>query len=73
MIHLILAVFGPMLTPYPPTEYHLAHRFERPSLNFLLGTDENGRDVLSRVLAGARSIIWISTIGTILGVSLGTM
>jgi len=73
MIHLILAVFGPILTPYPPTEYHLDHRFEGPSMDFLLGTDENGRDVLSRVLAGARSIIWISTIGTILGVSLGTI
>jgi peptide/nickel transport system permease protein len=73
MVHLTLAVFGPLLTPYPPTEYHLADRFEGPSWDYWLGTDENGRDVLSRVLAGARSIIWISVIGTILGVTLGTV
>lgn len=73
LIHLTIAVIGPWITPYPPTDYHLADRFSAPSAAYWLGTDENGRDILSRVLAGARSIIWISTLGTVLGVTLGTI
>lgn len=90
LIHLTIAVIGPWITPYPPTEYHLPDRFGSPSAiywlggtdylgreslsdSYWLGTDENGRDILSRVLAGARSIIWISTLGTMLGVTLGTI
>lgn len=73
MIHLTIAAIGPWITPYPPTDYHLADRFSPPNATYWLGTDENGRDILSRVLAGARSIIWISTLGTVLGVTLGTI
>ena len=73
LIHLTIAAIGPWITPYPPTDYHLADRFSSPNATYWLGTDENGRDILSRVLAGARSIIWISTVGTILGVTLGTI
>ena len=90
LIHLTIAVIGPWIAPYPPTDYHLSDRFGSPAVtyrlggtdsmgrdslsqSYWLGTDENGRDILSRVLAGARSIIWISTIGTILGVTLGTI
>ena len=71
-VHLTLALAGPWIAPYPPTDYHLDARFSGPSSEYWLGTDEFGRDVLSRVLAGARSIIWISVIGTIFGVTLGT-
>ncbi len=73
-VHVTLALIGSWITPYPPTDYHLADRFSGPSPpTYWLGTDEFGRDVLSRVLAGARSIMWISFIGTILGVTLGTI
>ncbi len=73
LIHLIVAVIGPWITPYPPTEYDLPNRFSQPTAEHWLGTDDKGRDVLSRVLAGSRSIVWIATLGTILGVSLGTI
>ena len=72
-IHLGLAVFGPWITPYPPTEYHIQDQYSAPNSTYWLGTDEKGRDVFSRVLAGARSIIWIATAGTILGVTFGTI
>ena len=72
-VYSIVVIFGPWLTPYIPTEYDLDHRFESPSLNHLFGTDHNGRDVLSRVIAGARSIVFISVIGTAMGIFLGTM
>ena len=73
LIHLIVAVVGPWITPYPPTEYDLPNRFSGPTAEHWLGTDDKGRDVLSRVLAGSRSIVWIATLGTILGVTLGTI
>ena len=72
-VHLFLAIAGQWIAPYDPLEYHLPDRFSAPSDAYWLGTDDKGRDVLSRVLAGARSIIWISTIGTFFGVTLGTI
>ena len=73
VFHLFLAVAGPWIAPYDPLEYHLPDRFSAPSDTYWLGTDDKGRDVLSRVLAGARSIIWISFVGTVFGVTLGTI
>jgi peptide/nickel transport system permease protein len=74
--HLFLAIFGPLLAPYSPTDFtseNLKTRLTGPSMEHLLGTDGFGRDVLSRVVSGARSIIWISFIGTALGITLGTI
>ncbi len=73
LIHVLVAILGTWITPYPPTEYDLPNRFTGPSAEHWLGTDDKGRDVLSRVLAGSRSIVWIATVGTILGVTLGTI
>ena len=73
LFHVVIAIIGPWITPYPPTEYHLPDRFSPPSSQYWLGTDDKGRDILSRVLAGSRSIVWIATVGTIFGVSLGTI
>ena len=75
LVHLVMTLFGPLLAPYSPTAFSpesLEIRLTGPSTDHLLGTDKFGRDVLSRVLAGARSIIWISVAGTILGITLGT-
>ena len=75
LVYLVLALFGPWLAPYSATQFgqkELEIRLTEPSLDHLLGTDKFGRDVLSRVMAGARSIIWISVVGTVLGIALGT-
>lgn len=74
--HLFLAILGPSLAPYSPTDFtseNLKTRLTGPSMEHLLGTDGFGRDVLSRVVSGARSIIWISFMGTALGITLGTI
>ncbi len=76
LIHFLLAVFGSFITPYSPTAFgaeNLQHRLEGPTFAHPFGTDHFGRDVLSRVIAGARSIVWISVIGTTLGIFLGTV
>ena len=77
--HLLLALIGPLLAPYSATDFHLPptypteHRLSPPSSIYLLGTDQFGRDVLSRVMSGATSIIVVSASGAILGILLGTI
>jgi peptide/nickel transport system permease protein len=51
---LAAALAEPFLAPYPPDRIDLAHRREPPSAAHLFGTDDLGRDVLARVLFGAR-------------------
>src|SRR5262245_42233931 len=71
----VAAVAGPLLTPYDPANQELALRLEGPSPSHLFGLDELGRDILARVLAGARisflvglTVVSVSAlIGTILG------
>ena len=73
VLHITLALIGPWLAPYPATDFHLEHQLEGPSWQFWLGTDQFGRDILSRVMSGARSIIGISVAGAALGIALGTL
>ncbi len=76
LVHLSLALMGPTLAPYSPTEFsqeNLDNRLTGPTVSHPFGTDKFGRDVLSRVMAGARSIVWISVVGTALGITLGTI
>lgn len=69
------AIAGPLLTPYDPASQELALRLEGPSSSHLFGLDELGRDILARVLAGARisflvglTVVSVSAlVGTILG------
>lgn len=70
------AVAGALWTPYDPLRINIRTRLVPPgSAAFLLGTDEFGRDVLSRLLAAAATSLWIGllTVGfaTIVGTALG--
>lgn len=51
---IFLAIFGSRIAPYSPYDTNIANRFSPPSLSHPLGTDKLGRDVLSRVLYGAK-------------------
>jgi peptide/nickel transport system permease protein len=53
----LAALFAPLLAPFPPLEQHIRDRLQAPNTVYLLGTDELGRDILSRVLYGARITI----------------
>jgi peptide/nickel transport system permease protein len=72
-----VAIFGSSLAPFPPTEFHLQNSGEDqlvgPSSEYWLGTDQFGRDVFSRVLSGAGSLISIALAGALLGIFLGTV
>jgi peptide/nickel transport system permease protein len=76
-LFLLIALLGPTLAPYPYDEFArdadgMVQRRVPPSLAFLFGTDQFGRDVFSRVLWGAREIIVIPGIATTIAVILGT-
>ena len=72
---LIIAVIGPSITPYDPNAYDYSAILAGPSAAHIWGTDEFGRDVFSRIVAGTQlslgTALTASVIGTIVGVVLG--
>ncbi len=66
------AVLAPLLTPYGETEMDLMNRLAPPSAAHLLGTDEGGRDILTRMLYGARISLLTGVAPTIMSLLLGT-
>src|SRR5579871_4601414 len=50
----LVAICAPRLAPYPPTSTHLTEQLQSPNGRHLLGTDNLGRDLLSRIIYGAR-------------------
>jgi len=69
---LIMALLAPVLAPYDPIKVDLANRLKPPSRQFLFGTDQFGRDILSRVLYGARIEVWIIFLVTVISGTIGT-
>jgi peptide/nickel transport system permease protein len=67
-----LAIFGPYLTPYDPNAMDFTARFSPPSLVHPLGTDDFGRDTLSRILHGARVSLKVGIIAVSLAATVGT-
>lgn len=66
-------VFAPWLAPYDPNAVNYAEVEQMPSLRHPLGTDDHGRDQLSRVIWGARTAIIVAPSATILGLILGLL
>ena len=71
MLIMLMAIAAPVLTPYDPTATATAERLQRPSQNHLLGTDDLGRDVLSRLIYGARVSLSIALVVEIIEVLFG--
>jgi peptide/nickel transport system permease protein len=69
---LLLAIFGPLLAPYSTTEF-VGQPFYAHTAHAVLGTDNLGRDVLSRFLGGGRSVLLLAALSTILGVGVGVI
>ena len=67
------AIFGPFLAPYDPQVFHPIARLEGPSAAHWLGTDQFGRDLLSRLLNGAPSTVFFGIGATLLGVGAGSL
>ena len=74
---LLVAAFAPWLAPYSAVEGDLANRLQPPSAAHWMGTDELGRDILSRVIYGARItlgiVLLVAVIAAPLGLLIGTV
>ena len=73
ILFILTAVFAPLLTPYTYDEMDLTNRLAPPSAAHLLGTDEGGRDVFTRLLYGARVSLLIGIVPTLLSMVIGAM
>ncbi|MBY9078492.1 ABC transporter permease [Paenibacillus sp. HN-1] len=73
MIFIVTALIGPFLAPYDPLEQDLANNYQGPSVDHLLGTDNLGRDTLSRLIYGARISLMISVISVGLSLAVGLL
>ncbi|MEM9220932.1 MAG: ABC transporter permease [Pseudomonadota bacterium] len=71
-IVIAMAALGPFIAPYDPQTFHPIARLQGPSWAHLLGTDQFGRDILSRLLDGAPSTISFGLGATLLGVAAGS-
>ncbi len=76
ILYILMAVFAPYVTGIDPTENFYQYQFVAPGAQFLMGTDEWGRDILTRVIYGSRTALFVgftcaivgSTVGLVLGV-----
>lgn len=77
MVLVLLAIIGPYLAPDDPYAVDLTRELRSPSAAHWFGTDVNGRDVLSRVLTGARvtlsATVIVLAVATVVGVLIGTV
>lgn len=71
----LAAIFAPLIAPYDPLALNIEDRLAAPDARHWLGTDQGGRDVLSRILFGARASLSVGIgavlIGALIGVSAG--
>jgi peptide/nickel transport system permease protein len=71
------ALLGPLVTPYDPAAQELARRLEAPSLSHPFGLDELGRDILTRILSGARISLMVGiavvSVSSLLGMLVGSV
>ena len=77
LVYAFLAIFGPDLAPYNPLTLHLNHELLPPSTAHIMGTDEYGRDIWSRILYAIRLDMFIAfasvSASYLIGVSLGIL
>ena len=78
LMHAVLALVGQWLAPYSPTAFNMTEsgnlqQLVAPSMQFLFGTDQFGRDVMSRVMSGSTSLVLVAGSGTLLGIASGAI
>ena len=73
LVVLTVALAGPWLAPYDPTAMSVLRRYRPPSAEYWLGTDQLGRDILSRLLVGARATVLLALLATLCGTLAGAL
>jgi peptide/nickel transport system permease protein len=72
LIALVVGIFANVLAPYDMAAMHMVDRLQPPSARYLLGTDPLGRDLLSRIIFGARVSMIVGIVGSVLEVIVAT-
>jgi peptide/nickel transport system permease protein len=70
---ILVALLAPVLAPYPPNTPDLTHRLEPMSTTHWMGTDELGRDILSRIVHGARLTLYVVALVAVTAAPLGLL
>ncbi len=70
---IFISVFAPFLTPYDPYQYDFGITFQAPSMKHWLGTDEMGRDYLTRILYGGRISMQVGLFSVTVAIGLGAL
>lgn len=71
IIFILMALLAPVIAPYDPLKLVPADKLQGPSAEHWLGTDDKGRDILSRIMYGARISLTVGILSTLLGASVG--
>jgi len=66
-----VAVFAPYLSPYGFSEQHILDSFQGPGRGYLLGTDEFGRDLLTRIIWGSRPALLVGVLSVLVSIGIG--
>lgn len=72
-IYIFVAVFAPLISPMDPLKQNLSDKRIPPNKTHLLGTDQFGRDILSRILYGTQYALWVSSMSILLSLVFGTL
>jgi peptide/nickel transport system permease protein len=70
---LFISIFAPLISPYSPIKQMPADRLQSPNAKYIMGTDEFGRDIMSRVFAGGTNSLRISIISVLIASTIGTL
>ncbi|MFQ6029866.1 MAG: ABC transporter permease [Dehalococcoidia bacterium] len=70
---ILVAILAPFIAPYGPQEIGVAPKFSAPFSEVVLGSDDLGRDVLSRLIYGARVSMYVGLMSVVIGITLGTL
>ena len=73
LIMVLVAIFADALAPFPYDEVNILDRMQGPSAEYLLGTDQLGRDLLSRLIVGARVSLTVGLAATALNVLIAVL
>jgi peptide/nickel transport system permease protein len=69
----LMAIFAPLIAPYPYAKQDLSHTRAAPSAQHLFGTDELGRDIFSRIVWGSRFSLTIGVLAVLIGTAVGML
>lgn len=70
---LVTAAFAPWLAPYSPLKIDVMHKLQPPSAEHWFGTDHLGRDLLSRIIFGARTALMIAIVSVVIAGAIGLL